>query len=96
MGGSQAGAPADDDHVPLVTSPQHGHRGRRDWQVTTREALRWAGPCPATGLGGGPSPAREADGRGRGEAEGVRGGAEKIPLNSPTEFLPTVLESVET
>ncbi len=26
MGGGQAGAPADDDHVPWSRPPRHGHR----------------------------------------------------------------------
>lgn len=46
MGGGQAGAPADDDHVPWSRPPRRGHRDR-GW--SRRGPARAAGPVHVTG-----------------------------------------------
>ena len=77
MLGGQAGAPADDDHVPWSRPPRLGHRDHRDWQITTRAALGWADPQPGAGPGGGARarPERPMGGAGakrKKTAEGLR------------------------
>ena len=47
MGGGQAGAPADDDHVSWTRPPRRGHcDSRRSWRGQAREAglAQSAGP----------------------------------------------------
>jgi hypothetical protein len=63
MGGGQAGAPADDDHVPWLRPPRHGHR-----DLASHGAGRpgWADQDPGTGAGLGQDPARKANREGQG------------------------------
>jgi hypothetical protein len=58
MGGGQAGAAADDDHVPWSRRPRHGHS---DLAGHGAGRPAGAGPDPGTGAGLGPDPARKAE-----------------------------------
>ena len=49
MGGGQAGAPADDDHVPWSRPPRRGHRDR-GWSRRGPARALAAGPVHVTGL----------------------------------------------
>jgi hypothetical protein len=69
MGGGQAGAPADDDHVPWSRPPRHDHRDLAGHGAGRHGG---AGPEPGIRVGLGPVPARKANREGRGE------GAENI------------------
>ena len=85
MGGGQAGAPADDDHVSWTRPPRRGHcDSGRSWRGPAREA----GPAQSAG------PER-ADARLRPErpmggvrvgAAGGRGGAEKSATQSQRQL----------
>ena len=48
MGGGQAGAPADDDHVPWSRPPRRGHRDR-GWSRRGPARALAAGPVHVTG-----------------------------------------------
>jgi hypothetical protein len=65
MGGGQAGAPADDYHVPWSLTPRHDHR-----DLAGHGAGRpgWTGPDPGTGAGLGPDPALKANREGQGRS----------------------------
>jgi len=85
MGGGQAGAPADDDHVPWTRPPWRGHRDRgRSRRGPAREAgpARSAGPERADAR---LRPERPMGGV-RGEAAGGRGGAEKSATQSQRQI----------
>jgi hypothetical protein len=84
MGGSQAGAPADDDDVPWSRPPWRGHR-----DLASHGAGRptRTGPDPGTGAGLGPDPARKANREGQGEAARGSGGAEEICQRAATVMM---------
>jgi hypothetical protein len=65
MGGGQAGAPADDDHVHWSRPTWRGHR---DHACHGAGRPVWAGPDPGTGAGLGPDPARKAHREGQGRS----------------------------
>jgi hypothetical protein len=69
MGGGQAGAPVDDDHVPWSPPPPPRH-GHRDLAGHGAGRPGWAGPDLGTGAGRGPDLPERPTGRGRGEAAG--------------------------
>jgi hypothetical protein len=72
MGGGQAGAPADDDHVPWSRPPW---RGNRDKQGHGADRPGWAGPDPGTRACLGPDQARKANREGQGRrGRGLRRG----------------------
>jgi hypothetical protein len=83
MGGGQAGAPADDHHVPWSRPPRRGHR-----DLTGHGAGRpgWAGPDPGTGAGKARIRPERPTGRGRGEAVGGSGEAEKNLPKSRNDY----------
>jgi hypothetical protein len=62
MGGGQAGAPADDDHVPWSRPARHGHRDLAGHCAGRPVGpARGAGPDPGTGAGLGLDPAQKAN-----------------------------------
>jgi hypothetical protein len=82
MGGGQAGAPADDDHVPWSRPPG---MATMTSPVTARAGAGqgWAGLYPGIGAGLGPNPARKANSEGQGRSR-QSGGAEKICQRAAT------------
>jgi hypothetical protein len=60
MGGGQAGAPADDNHIPSGPGHVPPRRGHRDFAGHGTGRPGNAGPDPGTGAGLGPDPARKA------------------------------------
>ena len=67
--GGQAGAPADDDHGPLVTSPRRGHRDAVTRLVTSRGRPKSGRPVSRgrNGLTSGSGPRGRWEGQGRAE-----------------------------
>ena len=85
MGGGQAGAPADGDHVPWTRPPWRGHRDR-GW--SRRGPAREAGPARSAGperANARLRPERPMGGV-RGGAAGGRGGAEKSATQSQRQL----------
>ena len=90
MGGGQAGAPADDDHVSWTRPPRRGHcDSGRSWRGPAREAgpAQSAGPERADGsLTPGSGPRGQWEGSGSERLVGGRGGAEKSATQSQRQL----------
>ena len=77
MGGGQAGAPADDDHVPWSRPPRRGHRAAVTAGGSRRGPARPGRPVYRGRSGPRPGSGPIGRGRGRSEAVGDRVGAAK-------------------